>query len=104
MNFKNRVADDTAEFLNIDEFAEIHEIGDGVNYKKCSLVFYSPANPTTEGGILRGEQSGVILRAEDAPENITTGATIFIDGESYEIKNDPRAEFGMIEILLKRLY
>ena len=104
MNFKKRVAADIKEFLNIDEFAEIHEIGDGVNYKECSLVFYSPETPTTEGGTIRSEQSGVILRAEDAPENITTGATIYIDGEGYQIINDPREEFGMIEILLKRLY
>jgi hypothetical protein len=98
-------ADITRTFLNSEEFAEEHEIGDGNTSTVCLMVITEAGAAAVISGVeIRAGHIAVLLETKNAPENYSLGSSIYIDGRVYTVENEPVDAFGMIELQLKRLY
>lgn len=105
-SFREQLADDIKNTFLLDtEFAEMHSIGDGVSYKDCLMIVHGTGQSALLSGTdLRNGHIAVILKSEDLPEQHSYGCTLFLDGKTYTVENEPISDFGMTEILLKSNY
>lgn len=100
MSFKDDVAQDIMrEFLNLDEFAEIHEYGP--NNKPIKCVFDEDIlTESTDAGDLSVTRSTFTLYArEEDIERQTEGTNIQIDGRLYTVINW-RVDMGVHRVML----
>ena len=104
--FREQLAEDIkSTFLLDTEFAETHTISDGVNSNECLMVVHGTGQSSLLSGVeLRTGHIAVVLKTEDVPEQHSYGCTIFLDGKTYTVENEPVDDFGMTEILLKSNY
>lgn len=104
--FRDQLEADIARtFLNADEFAEFHEIGDGTNATACLMVISEAGAASALSGVeIRAGHIAAVLETKNLPENHALGCSIFIDGKIYSVENEPMDAHGMTELLLKRLY
>jgi hypothetical protein len=105
-SFHEQLAADIKDtFLRETEFAEVHSIGDGVNYVECPMVVHGTGASALLSGVeLRAGHIVAVLETKNVPENHSYGCTLFIDGKSYTVENEPVDSFGVTEILLKSNY
>ena len=98
-------ADILTTFLNSNEFAEEHNIGDGNTDINCKMVISGAGNSSVlTGSEIRTGHISVFLETKNLPLNHSYGCSIFLDGEVYQIENEPINAQGMTELLLKRFY
>jgi hypothetical protein len=104
--FREQLAEDIKNTFLLDtEFAEKHTISDGVSGKECLMVVHGTGQSSLLSGVeLRSGHIAVVLKTEDVPEQHSYGCTIFLDGKTYTVENEPVDDFGMTEILLKSNY
>lgn len=105
-SFREQLANDIKNtFLDETEFGEIHTLGDGVFTVECAMVVHGTGQTSLLSGIeLRNGHIAVILPTEKVPEQHSYGSTLFLDGRTYTVENEPVDDFGMTEILLKSNY
>lgn len=105
-SFREQLADDIKNTFLLDtEFAETHSIGDGVNYTECLMVVHGTGQTALLSGIeLRTGHIAVVLETVNVPAKHSYGDTLFLDGKTYTVENEPIDDFGMTEILLKSNY
>lgn len=102
---KQLESDISATFLRDTEFATEHEISDGINAVKCLMVVYGQGQSALMSGIeLRAGHIAVVMATKDVPVQHSYGCTLFLDGVTYTVENEPIDDFGMTEILLKSNY
>ena len=102
--FKKRLNGDIAKVF-LKEFAEEHEISDGVNSNTCLMIKYGQGQAALMSGVdLRQGHIAVVLATKDVPEQCSFGCTLFLDGATYTVENEPVDDFGMTEILLRSNY
>ena len=106
MDFRTQLDKDIAKtFLRSDEFASEHEISDGITSMKCLMVVYGQGQAALLSGIeLRAGHIAVVMKTEDIPAQHSYGCTLFLDGVTYTVENEPIDSYGMTEILLKSNY
>jgi hypothetical protein len=105
-SFREQLAEDIKKtFLCENEFAEMHSISDGVNYTECYMVVHGTGQSSLLSGTeLRAGHIAVVLETSNVPENHSYGCTLFLDGKTYTVENEPIDDFGMTEILLRSNY
>ncbi len=105
-SFREQLADDIKKsFLTDKEFAETHTISDGVNYNECLMVVYGQGQSALLSGVeLRAGHIAIVLETKNIPEQHSYGCTLFLDGKTYTVENEPIDDFGMTEILLRSNY
>jgi hypothetical protein len=104
--FREQLEADIARiFLNADEFAEEHEIGNGNTATTCLMVISEAgAASVMSGAEIRVGHIAAVLETKNLPEQHALGCSIFLDGQVYTVENEPVDAHGMTELLLKRLY
>lgn len=104
--FREQLLEDIKNtFLLESEFAETHSISDGVSSTECLMVVHGTGQSALLSGVeLRAGHIAVVLETGNVPEQHSYGSTIFIDGRTYTVENEPVDDFGMTEILLKSNY
>ncbi len=105
-SFREQLADDIGNTFLLDtEFAEQHTIGDGVNSSDCLMVVCGTGQTALLSGVeLRAGHIAVVMRTDEAPAQRSYGCTVFLDGQTYTVENEPVDDFGMTEILLRANY
>lgn len=105
-SFREQLASDIKNTFLLDtEFAETHSIGDGVNYTECLMVVHGTGQSALLSGVeLRAGHIAIVLESCNVPEQHSYGCTLFLDGKTYTVENEPIDDFGMTEILLKSNY
>lgn len=108
MTFREQLREDIPKTFLRDierEFASEHEISDGVNSVKCLMVVCGQGQSALLSGVeLRAGHIAVVMATENVPAQHSYGCTVFLDGKTYTIENEPVDDFGMTEILLRVNY
>lgn len=108
MTFQEQLREDiTKTFLrDIErEFATEHELSDGVDSVKCLMIVCGQGQASLLSGVeLRAGHIAVVLATGNVPAQHSYGCTLFLDGKTYTVENEPVDDFGMTEILLKSNY
>jgi hypothetical protein len=83
-------ADIGRTFLNTKEFATEHEIGDGNTAVTCLMVISGTGNAALlTGAEIRVGHIAAALETKNLPPNHSLGCTIFLDGITYTVENEP---------------
>lgn len=86
LTFKDVLAKDRAVFLNLGEFADVHDIN-GV--KVTCLVDSNELLTRQQGRYLEGISTSQVLlylKPEDLPKKPSIGSILRLDGEAYQVQ------------------
>ncbi|GEA17745.1 hypothetical protein [Moorella sp. E306M] len=101
MTFKDTIQQDIGIFLNLGEFADVHDIN-GLKIPAVidSNILKTRSNDKTEqyDGVYRSEIA-VYVRADDLPMRPVFGQEILLDGKAYLV-DECNEEMGVLEIVL----